>query len=145
MARSWLALLPLLLVLGTGCLGKRFVLSPADLYPAESIIINDYQPRDVSIPRGFEYLPKESFSYVGSFRVVDLHYNGETLVEDVAEFFEDQMPRHGWQYYRREGVTNLTLVFVNGRDECYLTLRRIENRTELNLRIQPRDVKPHKI
>lgn len=144
MARSWLALLALLTLASQGCVGKRFVLEPGDVYPAESIIANDYQPRDVPIPLGFKYLPKESFSYVGSFRVVGLEYIGETLVEDVASFFEEQMPLHGWQLLRREQVRSLTLVFVNDREECYLGLRRIEDRTEFRLRLQPRDVKPHR-
>lgn len=142
MSRSWLIPLAVLAIACSGCLGKRFALEPAAVYPAESIIANDYQPRDVPIPRGFRYLPKESFSYVGSFRVVDLEYVGETLVEDVAEFLEDQMPLHGWQYIRREGVRSVTLVFMNAREECYLTLRRIENTTEFHLRLHPRDVKP---
>lgn len=143
MRRSWVILAGLLAVASQGCLGKRFVLEPAALYPTESIIVNDYQPRDVPIPFDFQYLPKESFSYVGSFRVVDLNYIGESLVEDAAAFLEDQMPRHGWSYLRREGVHSLTLVYVNPREEVRLTLRRAEDRTYFHIRLQPRDVKPH--
>ncbi len=144
MARPHLALLALIALASGGCLGKRFVLEPSALYPAQSIIVNDYQPRDVAIPKGFCYLPKESFAYVGSFRVVDLDYVGEDLVEDVAVFFEAQMPEHGWTYHRREGVETLTLIFVNEREECRLSLRRLGDETLFRLRLQPRDVKPYR-
>ncbi|MCZ6689474.1 MAG: hypothetical protein O7H41_07730 [Planctomycetota bacterium] len=143
MARCSLALLVLISLSSVGCIGKRFVLEPGALYPANSIIVNDYQPRDVPIPRGFRYLPKESHAYVGAFRVVDAHYVGETLMEQVASFLEEQMPLHGWTYQRRELVRRLTLVFVNPREECYVTMRRIDKRTELRLRLVPRDVKPY--
>ena len=144
MARCSLALLVLIPLSSIGCIGKRFVLEPGALYPVNSIIVNDYQPRDVPIPRGFQYLPKDSFEYVGAFRVVDAHFVGETLVEHVASFLEEQMPLHGWTYQRRELVRRLTLVFVSPREECTLTLRRIGKRTELHLRVVPRDVKPYR-
>ena len=133
----------LLALLCTGCLGNRFVLDAANLYSPESIITNKYQPCDVPTPRNFDYLPKESFSYVGSFRVVDLDYTGEELVEKVMAFYDDQMPKHGWSYLRREGVYAITTVYVNARNECRVTLRRLGHRTHCRIRVLPRDVKPY--
>ena len=141
--RKLLFISALISLAGSGCLGKRFVLEPGNLYPKESIIQNLYQPQDVPIPLGFEYLPKESFSYVGSFRVLDLQYEGTALVEDAARFLEDQLPKHGWSYMRREGIYGITLVYVNARSECRMTLHRLGHLTSLHVRLEPRDVKPY--
>ena len=137
-----LVLSVLLVGLCSGCLGTRFVMDSARLYPPESIITNQYQPRDLPIPKGFDFLPNDSFAYVGSFRVVDLQYIGDGLVEHVANFFDDQLPRDGWSYLRREGVLIITMVYVNDRNEVRLTLRRLGHKTHLRMRVLPRDVKP---
>ncbi len=138
-----LATMAVLALLCTGCLGKHFALDAAKLYSAESLITNQYQPRDVPTPKKFEYLPKESFSYVGAFRVTDLGYVGPGFVEKVMAFYDDQMPRHGWSYLRREGVYAITTVYVNDRNECRITLRRLGRRTFCRIRVLPRDVKPY--
>ena len=145
MSRRTMIVAVALLSLAGGCLGERFVLEPADLYPPESIITNAYQPRDVPIPLGFEFQPKDSFAYVGAFRVAELRYIGEGLVERIAEFYEDQLPKHGWSYWRREGVYEITLVYVNDRNECRVSIRRLGNETYLRIRVIPRDVKPYGI
>ena len=140
-----LATAALLALLCTGCLGKYYALDAAKLYSPESLITNQYQPRDVPTPRSFDYQPKESFSYVGSFRVTDLDYVGPGLVEKVMAFYDDQMPRHGWSYMRREGVYAITTVYVNDRNECRITLRRLGRRTLCRIRVLPRDVKPYRL
>lgn len=143
MVRRSLTMAALLALLCTGCFGKRFVLDAANLYAPESIITNQYQPRDVPTPKEFDYVPKESFSYVGAFRVADLDYVGAALVEKVMGFYDDQMPKHGWSYLRREGVYAITTVYVNERNECRITLRRLGDRTHCRMRVLPRDVKPY--
>jgi hypothetical protein len=143
MLRYALALGLIVTLASTGCLGKRFVMDPGQLYPPESIITNDYQPRDVPVPKGFDYLPKESFAYVGSFRVVDSLYVGPTLVEDLGRFLDEQMPLHGWTCQRREGVYTITMLYVNPRSECHIALHRLGHETYMRVKLIPRDVKPY--
>jgi len=52
---------------------------------------------DIPVPAGFKFLSEESYSFEsGSVRVAVLKYHGKADVEQVINFYKDQMPMYSW-------------------------------------------------
>lgn len=84
----------------TGCQG---------LVPVEDSIpvVEGYQPDDIPAPFGFE-LDDESWSYLKfqhaplPMRTVEVIYWGDRPVFEIASWYKEQMPIHGWEYVSGE-------------------------------------------
>lgn len=75
------------------------------LVPIEDSIpvVERYQPDDIPAPFGFE-LDNESWSYLKfehaplPMRTVEVIYWGDRPILELASWYKEQMPIHGWEY-----------------------------------------------
>ena len=90
-------------------LGTMFLLGPMigcqGLVPFEDSVplVGKHQPADIPAPLGFE-LDDESWSYLKfqhaplPMRTVEVIYWGDRPVEELTNWYLDQMPIHGWEH-----------------------------------------------
>ena len=118
----------------TGCQG---------LVPVEDSIavVEQYQPDDIPAPFGFE-LDNDSWSYLKfqhapqPMRTVEVIYWGDRPIIELASWYKEQMPIHGWEYvsaedysseqqirYRKPGEYAEVLIqrIPDGRGKNYVT------------------------
>jgi hypothetical protein len=52
---------------------------------------------DIHVPRGFKLMPQDSYSFESSgVRVGVLKYQGKANIEQVVNFYKEQMPMYNW-------------------------------------------------
>ena len=72
--------------------GKSLGGAPAMLEPQAMLKF-----ADLPVPQGFKLLPEESYSFEsGGIRVGVLKYQGKASVDQVVNFYKEQMPMYNW-------------------------------------------------
>ncbi len=102
---------------------------------------------DVPEPRGFSRYRSENnnFSFVeGSYRKAELHYRGGAPSAEVADFYEGQMPIHGWVRIDREQVKGRRVLVYeksvsNARYRTRLSIVEKTGWTDLEIRLDTID------
>ncbi|MGE4613917.1 MAG: hypothetical protein AAEJ46_06245 [Planctomycetota bacterium] len=93
---SLLGFTALLILPQVGCQGLVPFEDPVPL-------VEKHQPDDIPAPLGFE-LDDESWSYLKfehaplPMRTVEVIYWGDCPVSELSDWYQDQMPIHGWEY-----------------------------------------------
>jgi hypothetical protein len=116
----------LLSALGLGCAS----MGP----PAPSIpVVHDFQPDDVPVPQHFTYDDHElaSFAYIMfqdsprlPMRSMRLTYWGDRPIQEIAAWYQKQMPLHGWTYHETVGYSETHLRFSKGLERAEIFLKR---------------------
>ena len=105
------------------------------------IVVNPERPlADVPVPVGFALKSNGSYIFDGNYRVARLLYRGTPHIEEVAQYFKDQMPQSHWQFVRDGGVDQRVMTFHNEAEELELKLDRQSGVTALQIDIKPRRV-----
>ncbi len=102
-----------MVVLGLGCGGPERRENPPP-----------HLMRDVPVPAGFQFVPKESTDRsTAGVRLISHLYKGQAPVRETADFYARAMPARGWTL--RDRTFNRgkeRLVFEKGRETAYVTL-----------------------
>jgi hypothetical protein len=99
------------------------------------------QPRDIPVPAGMElqtYLHESHTHTVGDYRFAHLIYEGSVPVMQVAEYMLERMPKHSYRLVsqERKGPYHDYLVFQRGRYTSECTVRRLEHKTRMEVRVR---------
>ncbi len=96
-------------------------------------VARNYQHNDIPVPNNFQYDTVKSWDYQKfpsgpcSFRSCEMVYWGDRPVGQLANWYEEQMPRHGWtkadKNLDQEGQ-NINLFFTKGVEEAEIQLER---------------------
>lgn len=135
------AIIPVVVILCTaGCtLSQRG--RGADMELIEGLqVAPELRYSDIPVPRGFVYIPRESWTYEGKgkVRLADLYYRGKSNIQVVADFFLEQMPISGWEKEMVVGIeTKKRLRFKHTRksDNCEIIIERSMGNTYIQIRI----------
>ena len=127
----------------TGCkfLPERFRPSQEDPGVIEGLeVAPELRYSDIPVPRGFVYLPKDSWTYEGrgGTRLADLIYRGKAPMATSVDFFLEQMPISGWEKEMVVGPeTKKRLRFKHTKksDRCEVILERRMGVTYVQVRI----------
>lgn len=95
---------------------------------------------DLPVPRGFVYLPRDSWTYEGKVktRLAELHYKGKASVRETVDFFLEQMPISGWEKEMVVGPdTKKRIRFKHTKksDFCEMVIERTVGSTHITIRI----------
>ena len=115
------------------------VSAPPETKPKPEVPISSYKFEDLPIPPGFVLNKHESFIYESSnSRAGILIYNGEGDLDEVVNFFKENMPQYEWNLlssYEYKGV------LLNFSKEGWNTIINIkpknEHKLEIEIRIGP--------
>lgn len=91
---------------------------PATGDPIE--VVKGYQPDDIPVPYGFEFDENASWAYLKfkesplPVRSIELVYWGDRPVEEVQNWYKEQMPIHGWTLELEDQPGDLRTRFTRG-------------------------------
>jgi len=99
----------------SGCAG---LVPPEDSIP----VVDQHQPDDIPAPFGFELDPN-SWSYLKfqnaplPMRSVEVIYWGDRPITEIASWYKEQMPFHGWEFVSDSIDAGETQLRYSKRDE----------------------------
>ena len=141
--RFWIAFLAAVVLCTTGCnfLSERFHTQKEDPGVIEGLeVAPALRYSDIPVPRGFVYMPKDSWTYEGrgGTRLADLIYKGKAPMQTAVDFFLEQMPISGWEKEMVVGPeTKKRLRFKHTKksDRCEVILEKRTGATYVQVRI----------
>lgn len=78
---------------------------------------------DMPVPTGFKFLPEESYSFESAgVRVGLLRYKGKADIEQVVNFYKDQMPLYNWTLLNAIEYGQRLLNFEREQESCIVNL-----------------------
>lgn len=83
----------------------------------------DFRIADIPVPAGFEFDREHSFVFQNNVvEVGRIQYAGKERINDVAQFYLDEMPRYGWSLLNMTEYGNIILFFEKEAESAILTL-----------------------
>jgi len=79
---------------------------------------------DVPIPAGLKSLPQESYSFENAgVRVAVLKYQGKANIDQLINFFKEQMPMYNWNLINIIEYGQRLLNFERENETCIITIQ----------------------
>jgi hypothetical protein len=91
--------------------------------------------KDIPVPKGFHFLPLESFIYKAkNTRIGMLRYHGASWPHTLVEFYRKNMPKYGWEmwgimegkesilYFRKDNEICTVKFILKGRKKIILSI-----------------------
>lgn len=94
---------------------------------------------DVPVPAGFRTLTNESFTFQNDvLRVGILKYSGRADVEQVVNFYKDQMPLYNWRFLNLLEYGRRILNFDREDQTCIVVIEPAKFNTYITLTVAPK-------
>jgi hypothetical protein len=119
-----------LVALSVGCAGSGSTMATDPGEPIEELsnaipIAPDSRIPDIPVPAGFNYDREHSFVFQNSrLDVGRIQYIGKAAVEDVAQFYLDEMMQHNWELQNLAEGDTITIFFDKPNKSCQVVLSR---------------------
>ena len=84
----------------------------------------DVQFADIPVPLYFSLVRERSYSHEEQdYRIGFLFYQGRGSVDEIANFYKEQMPLNNWEFISKDGLTDrITIKYVKEDEECTVTI-----------------------
>ena len=108
---------------------------PVALAPAASKF------KDIPIPRTFKQVPQSAYTFeslIIGIRTGTVKYQGKAELEQVAQFYRDQMPRYRWVLENALEYGNVMLNFGREKETCLINLSGQENLVTIDITVGPK-------
>ncbi|MDD4939734.1 MAG: hypothetical protein PHE18_08285 [Candidatus Omnitrophica bacterium] len=101
---------------------------------------------DIPVPSNFKFLSQESYSFEsGGVRVAVLKYQGKADVDQVVNFYKDQMPLFNWNLLNAVEYGQRLLNFDREQQSCIVNLTNKGKSVSLVISVGPKsEFKPRK-
>ena len=101
---------------------------------------------DIPAPTGFKFLPEDSYSFESTgVRVGVLKYQGKANVEQVVNFYKDQMPLYNWNLLNVIEYGERLLNFEREQETCIVSLSPKGRNITVTVSLGPRSgIRPKK-
>lgn len=94
---------------------------------------------DVPVPVGFKLIPQDSYSFEASnVRVGLLKYQGKGNIEQVVNFFKEQMVMYNWDLLNAVEYGQRLLNFNRESETCIISLLPKGNNIDITVAIGPK-------
>ena len=106
----------------TGCTtfsGSKESPNPGSLSPQAALKFSD-----LPVPVGLKSLPQTSYSFENAgVRVAVLKYQGRTNIDQIINFYKDQMPLYNWNLINIIEYGQRLLNFERENETCIITVQ----------------------
>ena len=127
-------LLPTLL-LGCVALPGKSQSGSAQSLQAQSIL----KFSDLPVPAGFKILPEDSYSFESSgVRVGLLRYQGKASLDQVVNFYKEQMPMYNWALLNITEYGDCIMNFEREAESCIIGVVARGNKSIISLAFGPK-------
>lgn len=94
---------------------------------------------DLPVPAGFKLLPQNSYSFESTgVRVGVLKYRGKANIEQVINFYKEQMPMYNWDLINMVEYGERLLNFERENETCIISLFPKGNNITITLSLGPK-------
>lgn len=94
---------------------------------------------DVPVPAGFQLIPQDSYSFESSgVRVGVLKYQGKADIEQVINFYKEQMPMYSWGLLNIVEYGERLMNFERENETCIISLLPKGRNITITLSLGPR-------
>jgi hypothetical protein len=132
-----LALLGYSVVALTGCASlskNKDLSSPSALEPQAMLKFGD-----IPVPTGFKFLPKDSYSFESSgVRVGVLKYQGKANVDQVVNFYKEQMLMYNWSLLNVVEYGERMMNFDRDNETCIINIQPKGNNISMTVSVGPK-------
>lgn len=114
-----------LVPIATGCARNRAATEAegTEQVTAGIPLAPDFRIADIPIPAGFEFVRGASFVFQNSAMDVGrIQYVGKEQIEDVAQFYLDEMARYNWTLFNVAEYGAIMLFFEKPDKSCQVLL-----------------------
>ncbi len=101
---------------------------------------------DIPTPVGFKFLAEDSYTFESAgIRVGVLRYQGKADVEQVVNFYKDQMPLYNWNLLNAIEYGERLLNFEREQETCIINLSPKGKHISLTISLGPKSgIRPKK-
>lgn len=142
----WLALVSIIILI-SGCATWQHTTSESKPIETKSLAVAQILKfDDVPVPFGFTMLEKESFAFQNDLtRVGLLKYAGRANIDQVVNFYKEQMPLNNWEALNIVEYEKRVLNFDKKDESCIVTIERAAvGKTVITIAISPKS-RPMKV
>lgn len=94
---------------------------------------------DIPVPAGFKLSPQNSYSFESSgVRVGVLKYQGRANIDQVINFYKEQMPMYSWDLLNVVEYGDRMMNFERENETCIISLLSKGNNITITLSLGPR-------
>ena len=105
-------------IIGCASVGSKDASSP-DTLQAQAML----KFTDLPVPIGFKMLAKDSYSFESSgMRVGLLRYKGKAALEQVVNFYKEQMPMYNWVLLNITEYGDCIMNFEREQESCIISI-----------------------
>ncbi|MCK4249040.1 MAG: hypothetical protein KAX15_04605 [Candidatus Omnitrophica bacterium] len=102
----------------------------------------DLRIDDIPVPVGFKLDLDDSFAFQNDYtRVGLLRYSGRAGVDEVVDFYQEQMPLYNWVLVNVIEYERSMLNFEKDKQSCIITCEGSRSRTVLTIATAPKSQK----
>lgn len=101
---------------------------------------------DIPVPNGFKLVPSDSYTFKsGDIRVGVLVYSGKAAADQLATFYQDQMPLNNWNFLNIIEYGKRMLNFDRENESCVISIEPKMFSTRVIISIGPKQQTPKKV
>jgi len=118
-----------------GCAGLQKREGPPPLKPVASKF------KDIPVPSIFKSVPQSTYAFESSIigiRIGTVKYQGKAPLEQVIDFYKEQMPRYKWILENSLEYGNVMLNFSREKDTCLINLSSQEDLVTIDITLGPK-------
>ena len=136
-----LTALLLLSAIFSGCASFPGRESSASTLQAQSIL----KFSDLPVPAGFKMLPKDSYCFESAgVRAGLLRYQGRATLDQVVNFYKEQMPMYNWTLVNTTQYGDCIMNFDREQESCIITISTRGNTSTISMAMGPKSQTPPK-
>jgi len=108
-----------------------------DLSPLKSQVLLKFQ--DVPIPANFKLQQQGSYSFESSgLRAAVLKYKGQASLEQIVNFYKEQMPMHNWVLLNTMEYGDCLMNFDRDEESCIISISSKGNNSIISISLGPK-------
>lgn len=97
--------------------------------------------KEIPVPKNFKQIPQSTLAFESSLigiRVGTVKYQGTAPLQQVIDFYKEQMPRYGWALQNSLEYGNVMLNFSREKDTCLINLSSQGDSVNIDMTLGPK-------
>ncbi len=121
----------------TGMIGCASLSNGSDPQPLQAQSLLKFS--DLPIPAGFKMLVKDSYSFESSgMRSGLLRYRGKASIDQVVNFYKEQMPMYNWTLLNITQYGDCIMNFEREQESCIISITPKGNSSIISIVMGPK-------
>jgi len=97
--------------------------------------------KEIPVPKNFKQIPQSTLAFESTLigiRVGTVKYRGTAPLQQVIDFYKEQMPRYGWALQNSLEYGNIMLNFGKINETCLINLSSQGDSVNIDITLGPK-------